>query len=225
MAAQQPDHLSGGRPSDMRAQGDMERHQPLALKEGDDVLVSSEDLTPAGLASLTERGGKAPRMSRRESEVLRLLVTGLSMKQIAVRLGISPRTVSFHKYKVMKANELDSNAALFGFVRAQGMLGESRSGQTTTAAETRLIGEGGVSATPIGEFMEYVVGESSNTGPGNLYKGTAPGEWQIGHETTDVRRAEAGAENEAKKMLDRVNEEIGQLEARADRLLVLLTRS
>lgn len=97
--------------------------QSLALKEGDRVLVSSEDQAAAGLASLVERVGKPPRISTRDAEVLRLLMAGLSMKQVAARLGISPRTVAFHKYKIMKENGLDSNAGLFRFVLAQGLLG------------------------------------------------------------------------------------------------------
>jgi len=40
--------------------------------------------------------------SSRQREVLQLLAAGNSMKQIARRLDITPRTVAFHKYGMMK---------------------------------------------------------------------------------------------------------------------------
>jgi DNA-binding NarL/FixJ family response regulator len=41
-----------------------------------------------------------------QHEVLSRLVRGLSMKEVARELNISPRTVAFHKYRAMKANGL-----------------------------------------------------------------------------------------------------------------------
>src|SRR6185436_644833 len=40
-------------------------------------------------------------LSSREREVLQLLAEGKSMKEVAAVLGISPRTVEFHKYRIM----------------------------------------------------------------------------------------------------------------------------
>lgn len=54
-------------------------------------------------------------LSNRERQVLVLLVRGLSMKTVARELGITPRTVAFHKYKAMEANGLRSNADLVRF--------------------------------------------------------------------------------------------------------------
>lgn len=94
----------------------------LALREGDRVLASSDDQTAICFVSRKEQVGKAPRLTNRDREVLRLLITGLSMKQVAARLGISPRTVAFHKYKVMEDNQLHSNADLFRFILGRGLL-------------------------------------------------------------------------------------------------------
>ena len=95
---------------------------PFALRQGDRVLASSEDQMASDVAALREQARKPPRLTKRDSEVLRLLMTGLSMKQVAARLGISSRTVAFHKYKVMKENDLHSNAELFRFIMGLGLL-------------------------------------------------------------------------------------------------------
>jgi two-component system response regulator FixJ len=46
------------------------------------------------------------RLTSREREVLEQLVTGRSNKEIAARLGISPRTVEFHRAHVMEKLEV-----------------------------------------------------------------------------------------------------------------------
>ncbi len=61
-------------------------------------------------------------LSHRELEVLVLLVRGMTMKEAARVLGITPRTVAFHKYKAMKANHLTSNAELMQFALKHGLL-------------------------------------------------------------------------------------------------------
>ena len=54
-------------------------------------------------------------LTPREREVVRLLAQGSSMKQAAASLGISARTVAFHKYRAMKSLAIDTNAELVGF--------------------------------------------------------------------------------------------------------------
>ena len=52
------------------------------------------------------------RLSNRELEVLRLLAAGLSLKEIAARLDISPKTVSSFRARVLEKMELRTNADL-----------------------------------------------------------------------------------------------------------------
>lgn len=52
------------------------------------------------------------RLSRRERQVLRLLVEGHSLRDIAARLTISHKTVSSHKARLMQKLEVDSDAEL-----------------------------------------------------------------------------------------------------------------
>jgi DNA-binding NarL/FixJ family response regulator len=61
-------------------------------------------------------------LSTRELEVLQLLVSGLPMKSVARRLGITPRTVAFHKYRAMKMLGLKGNAELVDFAIQHGLL-------------------------------------------------------------------------------------------------------
>lgn len=51
-------------------------------------------------------------LSPREREVLQLLAEGKSMKEVAAVLDISPRTVEFHKYRIMEHLGVRSNAEL-----------------------------------------------------------------------------------------------------------------
>ena len=51
-------------------------------------------------------------LTLRQREVLQLLAEGRSMKEVAVTLGMTPRTVAFHKYRVMDQFQLKSTADL-----------------------------------------------------------------------------------------------------------------
>jgi DNA-binding NarL/FixJ family response regulator len=51
-------------------------------------------------------------LSPREREVLRLLAQGQTMKEAAAALGITTRTVAFHKYRIMRTLSLRSSAEL-----------------------------------------------------------------------------------------------------------------
>ncbi len=46
---------------------------------------------------------KQPTLTERQKEVLALLVQGNTMREVAAILKISPRTVAFHKYRMMSA--------------------------------------------------------------------------------------------------------------------------
>jgi len=59
---------------------------------------------------------KQPRqLTVRQKEVLRLLVEGRSMKQVARALNITHRTVAFHKYSMMEHLEIQSSAELITY--------------------------------------------------------------------------------------------------------------
>ncbi len=62
-------------------------------------------------------------LTLRQREILRLLAEGLSAKQIASRLDISPRTVEFHKYRMLESLGIKGNAELIHFAIKHGIVG------------------------------------------------------------------------------------------------------
>ena len=81
------------------------------------VLQGRIYLTPAVTKGVIERlatpgGTPGPQLTQRQLEVLRLIVDGLRMKQIAAALNLSTRTVETHKYELMRALDVHSVAEL-----------------------------------------------------------------------------------------------------------------
>ena len=54
-------------------------------------------------------------LTHRQREVLQLLAEGQSMKEAARVLNISPRTVAFHKYRIMEQLNIKTSAELIQF--------------------------------------------------------------------------------------------------------------
>ncbi len=61
-------------------------------------------------------------LTSRQREVLQLLVEGRPVKEIAFRLGVSPRTVEFHKYRIMEELGVRSVAELVRYAMSLGIL-------------------------------------------------------------------------------------------------------
>ncbi|MCZ6863324.1 MAG: response regulator transcription factor [Alphaproteobacteria bacterium] len=59
--------------------------------------------------------GETPQLTPRQREVLQLLAEGRSMKEAAKILDIMPRTVAFHKYRMMEQLNLKNFADLIQF--------------------------------------------------------------------------------------------------------------
>jgi DNA-binding NarL/FixJ family response regulator len=81
------------------------------------VLQGRVYLTPALTRDVMERmagspGALEPQLTPRQIDVLRLIVKGQRMKEIAAKLGLSTRTVETHKYEMMQTLGLHSTAEL-----------------------------------------------------------------------------------------------------------------
>jgi DNA-binding NarL/FixJ family response regulator len=72
----------------------------------------SPELAEDTLTHLADRSHVALALTERQLDVLRLLGHGHTMKEIAERLCISPRTVAFHKYRIMEAMGAKTTAEL-----------------------------------------------------------------------------------------------------------------
>lgn len=57
----------------------------------------------------------APALTARQREVLQLLAEGRSMKEVAAVLNLTPRTVAFHKYRMMAQLKVKSTAELIQY--------------------------------------------------------------------------------------------------------------
>ena len=62
------------------------------------------------------------KLTSRQREVLQLLAEGLQVKEIAVKLHLSPRTVEFHKYRIMDELGLRTTAELSRYAARHGIV-------------------------------------------------------------------------------------------------------
>ena len=81
----------------------------------DQVLQGRTYLTPAMTKDVMVRmavPASEPQITARQREVLRLILKGQRMKEIAAALDLSPRTVETHKYEMMEALGVHSTPEL-----------------------------------------------------------------------------------------------------------------
>lgn len=62
------------------------------------------------------------KLTSRQREVLQLLAEGLPVKEIAVKLNVSPRTLEFHKYRIMDELGLRTAAEIARYAARHGIV-------------------------------------------------------------------------------------------------------
>jgi DNA-binding NarL/FixJ family response regulator len=84
---------------------------PAAIRE---VLRGHTCVTAAITAKLSTEAAKPQRtaLTAREHQVLALLVDGKPMREVGRILNVTPRTIAFHKYRIMKKLQVRSSAEL-----------------------------------------------------------------------------------------------------------------
>jgi DNA-binding NarL/FixJ family response regulator len=91
-----------------------------------EALRGRSYLTPLiardAISSLIEPRAEARDLTARQREVLQLLAEGKSMKEVAAILDMTPRTVAFHKYRMMELLHLKTSAELVTFAVRQGLV-------------------------------------------------------------------------------------------------------
>jgi DNA-binding NarL/FixJ family response regulator len=91
------------------------------------VFAGHEYITPLIVTESVQSLNKAistPQKLRptpRQREVLQLVIEGLTMKEIALRLGISTRTAESHKYEMMQNLGVESTAELIQYALKLGL--------------------------------------------------------------------------------------------------------
>lgn len=92
------------------------------------ALAGKTYVAPALAGELFQAGGRESsqqpggELTPRQREILQLLAEGRSAKEIAAVLGISARTVEFHKYRMMETLGLHTNAELIHFAIKHGIV-------------------------------------------------------------------------------------------------------
>ena len=73
------------------------------------------DITAGAKGRRTSDSPPGPQLSERETEIVHLLCDGLSSKQIAQRLHVSPKTVENHRYNIYRKCKVESIAGLIRY--------------------------------------------------------------------------------------------------------------
>jgi DNA-binding NarL/FixJ family response regulator len=76
---------------------------------------------PMGVFLNRGRRREGEKLTARQKEVLQLLAEGLLMKQVADVLGVSTRTVAFHKYTMMEHLGVKTTAELIQYAVKRGL--------------------------------------------------------------------------------------------------------
>ncbi len=74
------------------------------------------------LESGSQKKKDSKKLTTRQREILQLLAEGNSMKEAAKILDLSPRTIAFHKYRIMEELNLNTNADLIQFAIRNGIV-------------------------------------------------------------------------------------------------------
>jgi DNA-binding NarL/FixJ family response regulator len=125
--------LDGGLPDVNRAVARLRRMGVRVIVMGDEVLRPGEadELNlprRSSIASLAASlapgarppGPRRPRLTRRQREVLALVAKGMTGRQIARSLGITPKTVEHHKTSIFGKLGVTNQAAAAALAAAQG---------------------------------------------------------------------------------------------------------
>ncbi|HVB55356.1 MAG TPA: response regulator transcription factor [Candidatus Acidoferrales bacterium] len=70
----------------------------------------------------TDQKKQAAELTPRQKEILQLIAEGKSPKEIAVVLNVSPRTVEFHKYRIMETTGVRTIAELTRYAVNHGII-------------------------------------------------------------------------------------------------------
>jgi len=94
------------------------------------AMAGRRYITPLLLGGLSEdefldQGAPArpDKLTEREREVLQLLAEGRTMKEVAAVLHVTPRTVAFHKYEVMRRLGVRTGAELVQYAVKHHLIG------------------------------------------------------------------------------------------------------
>ena len=107
--------------------GYVEKDQPLdILEEAMRTVAKGEHYYTAIVQQVSSQLARDPVafskiLSRREQDVIRLVVDGLTSKEIAKELKLHPRSIETHRYRIMKKLELKNVVDLIAYAEKHGI--------------------------------------------------------------------------------------------------------
>jgi DNA-binding NarL/FixJ family response regulator len=95
-----------------------------SLSEPDLEKIKLELLAICEMAILVPEIVDSPhgRLSRRESEVMSMILVGKRLKEIAATLEISVKTVTTHRSRLLRKLKLDDNLSLYRYGISHGLI-------------------------------------------------------------------------------------------------------
>lgn len=85
-------------------------------------LLSAVETMEAKAFTIGDAEGAHARLSRREQEVMSMMLEGQRLKEIAARLDISVKTVTTHRSRLMKKLRVDDNLGLYRYGIRNGLI-------------------------------------------------------------------------------------------------------
>ena len=87
------------------------------------TYISTDLRSMINAAQADAPGGRGMRLSRRESEVIRMFASGMTVSQIAAQLERSAKTISRQKMDAMAKLGLRNDREIYNYAREKGLLG------------------------------------------------------------------------------------------------------
>jgi DNA-binding NarL/FixJ family response regulator len=98
-------------------------HPGMPAEEFESARREMLDLIDARLTTNSSKSdAPAARLSRRENEVMTMMLSGQRLKEIAMRLNISVKTVTTHRARLMKKLRVEDNLGLYRYGIRAGLI-------------------------------------------------------------------------------------------------------
>jgi DNA-binding NarL/FixJ family response regulator len=107
-----------------RSAGSELRQAVQAVSSGNYYITSlvAKDLVQSRLTGTVPSMTDPNHLTARQREILQLVSEGLTLKEIGSTLGLSPKTVEYHKSKLMEQLDLHTTAELTKFALTHGLI-------------------------------------------------------------------------------------------------------
>lgn len=95
---------------------------PDELEKGFAIILSGGRFTSQAVTAILGEGDGASTLTARERQVLHLVADGLSNREMAEKLGLSPKTIDRHRTNLMEKIGVHSVAQLLAYALKEGLL-------------------------------------------------------------------------------------------------------